>query len=399
MTRSYLSKYDFRDTINELRLSKANKLIESNKAIKAEYRQEGELSKFIYDLTWAVLQQTLGPENIFLPIDVRQVANALGFSVSSDDFSDVELDYILRDNDCLPIAQLKMRQKLFGKERESICGTIRVAEYLSENSTRFSIAHELGHFVLRHQNPIGSSVVLEACPGLYPLVDTEEMLADMFAQALLLPYELFLKEREEYEKDRTHWPLDYSRWVSYIRDKAQIPEYHAVIACQEIKKRSIIGHMEAAEESFKNWVLSITNSDSMPEKIYLAIKTIYANTVFNLEGWGFSSDQVADILFRDWTAFKGTEDSRLKRDIVFILHDYRIRTEIEQEGRMALTGNEFQKLLPSIPECFFAALFNVLFDAGLSESGITRITEITNVSDYLESTEEFLEDQATDQDQ
>ena len=66
---------------------------------------------------------------------------------------------------------------------------------------------------------------------------------------------------------------------------------------------------------------------------------------------------------------------------------------------MALTGNEFQKLLPSIPECFFAALFNVLFDAGLSESGITRITEITNVSDYLESTEEFLEDQATDQDQ
>ena len=325
MTRSYLSKYDFRDTINELRLSKANKLIESNKAIKAEYRQEGELSKFIYDLTWAVLQQTLGPENIFLPIDVRQVANALGFSVSSDDFSDVELDYILRDNDCLPIAQLKMRQKLFGKERESICGTIRVAEYLSENSTRFSIAHELGHFVLRHQNPIGSSVVLEACPGLYPLVDTEEMLADMFAQALLLPYELFLKEREEYEKDRTHWPLDYSRWVSYIRDKAQIPEYHAVIACQEIKKRSIIGHMEAAEESFKNWVLSITNSDSMPEKIYLAIKTIYANTVFNLEGWGFSSDQVADILFRDWTAFKGTEDSRLKRDIVFILHDYRIR--------------------------------------------------------------------------
>ena len=399
MTRSYLSKYDFRDTINELRLSKANKLIESNKAIKAEYRQEGELSKFIYDLTWAVLQQTLGPENIFLPIDVRQVANALGFSVSSDDFSDVELDYILRDNDCLPIAQLKMRQKLFGKERESICGTIRVAEYLSENSTRFSIAHELGHFVLRHQNPIGSSVVLEACPGLYPLVDTEEMLADMFAQALLLPYELFLKEREEYEKDRTHWPLDYSRWVSYIRDKAQIPEYHAVIACQEIKKRSIIGHMEAAEESFKNWVLSITNSDSMPEKIYLAIKTIYANTVFNLEGWGFSSDQVADILFRDWTAFKGTEDSRLKRDIVFILHDYRIRTEIEQEGRMARTGNEFQKLLPSIPECFFAALFNVLFDAGLSESGITRITEITNVSDYLESTEEFLEDQATDQDQ
>ena len=35
---------------------------------------------------------------------------------------------------------------------------------------------------------------------------------------------------------------------AYIRGKAQIPEYNAVIACQEIKKRNITERMDEAEK-------------------------------------------------------------------------------------------------------------------------------------------------------
>lgn len=372
MLESYLSEFDLKATMSELQKAKAKRLIQSSKAMEAEYRRNAELSKNIYDLAWEVLRKTLGETNISLPIDVYQVANALGFIVSSDGFSDVELDYILNGHDCLPIAQLKMRRKLLGNEDESICGAIHVSKDLNENSTRFSIAHELGHVVLRHQNPIGSSVIREACPGMYPLVDTEEMLADMFAQALLLPYKLFQQERKRYERDRTHWPLDFSMWIEHIRDKAQIPEYHAVIACQEIKKRNIIERIEKAEESFRDWVLSMIDSSPKMEDPYPAIKSLYANTVFNLEGWGFSSEQVADILFKSGKC----SVSQVQRDIVSILHDYQLETVVgKKEDSMSKQDPSLCLPLP-IQEY----VINALYRAGLSETGIMRVTGIANIN-------------------
>ena len=376
MIGSYLLEFDSSTTMKELLMFEAKGLIQNSKAVQAEYRRSAELSKLIYDLAWAVLQQTLGAENISLPIDVRQVANELGFNVSCDDFSDVELNYILNDHDCQPIAQLKMRRKLGRYNDESICGTIRITEYLNENATRFSIAHELGHVVLRHQNPIGASVIREACPGMYPMVDTEEMLADLFAYALLLPYQLFKQERKEYEKDRTHWPLDFSRWIKYIRNKAQIPEYQAVIACQEIRKREIIERTKIAEEFFKGFVLSLVDSSPEQQDSYPAIKSLYANTVFNLEGWGFSSEQVADILFgNDKRKFTEVEP-QVRRDVVSILHDHKL-------GVIAVERtNNLPKQSPDRdpPLSIQRYVFDALYEAGLSESGIKKVTELKNIN-------------------
>lgn len=360
--------------MEELQMSKAKLLIQNSKAVQAEYHQDAKLNQWIYDLAWEMLQRTLGTDSVFLPIDVRRVANTLGFIVSSDEFSDAEPNYITEDHNCLPIAQLKMRRKLFGKESESICGTIRIANYLSENSIRFSIAHELGHFVLRHQNPIGSSVILDACPGMYPLTDTEEMVADMFAQALLLPYNLFKKEREEYERDRTHWPLDFSKWIAYIRDKAQIPEYHAVIACQEIKKRNIAERMDKAEKFFKTQVESMAGdgSETVKKKFCAVAKALYAETVFNLEGWGFSGNQVADILFRNWEKNDTENLPQVRRDVVSILRDYQLGIEIEKGSRNDQAQGNVEISPEPIQECIVKALHR----AGLSETGIVNVIGI-----------------------
>ena len=376
MLTSYLSEFDLNTTISELQMSKAKYLIQNSKAVQAEYRQSTQLSKNIYDLAWEVLKETLGESNISLPIDVYQVADVLGFIVSSDDFSNVESNYILKGHNCFPIAQLKMRRKLFGSEAESICGTIRVSKDLNENSTRFSIAHELGHVVLRQQNPIGSSVVREACPGMYPLVDTEEMLADMFAQALLLPYNLFQAERRQYEMDRTHWPLDFSMWIAYIRDKAQIPEYHAVIACQEIRKRDIFERTEQAERFFEDQMMSMIDDSAVPGDIYLAIKSLYANTVFNLEGWGFSSDQVADILFKNWEKSVGRKEPQVCKDIVSILHDYQLGTVVKKNA----VNIPDQDSTLDLPLSIQKYVIDALYRAGLSETGIKKITGIENIN-------------------
>ena len=176
--------------------------------------------------------------------------------------------------------------------------------------------------------------------------------------------------------DRTHWPLDFSMWIAYIRDKAQIPEYHAVIACQEIRKRDIIERTEKAERFFEDQVMSMIDVSAVPEDIYPAIKSLYANTVFNLEGWGFSSDQVADILFKDWKKSVGRKEPQVCRDIVSILHDYQLETVVKKNE----VNIPDQDSTPDLPLSIQKYVIDALYKAGLSETGIKKITGIKNIN-------------------
>lgn len=361
----------------ELRKSSAEGLIDSSKQIHAEYRKSTEIVNDIYEWATEILNDVFQGQNYTLPIDVRKVASVLGFTISVEDFTEVESQYFENGHNSLPIAQLKMRQKQFGKDSDIICGTIHLSNYLSEYSIRFSIAHELGHFALREHNPIGSSLVLEACPGLYPMVETEEMLADIFAYALLLPRHLFEQEREEYERDRTHWPLDYSEWIEYIRDKAQMPEYYAVLACQEIKKCSIYDLECVSAEGYLNERLRsfdiIKSNDQRIARLLCAI------TINNLESWGFSREQVATILFdetNDTTIERKAENHRIivnMRDL-FLNSD-----ELKRWKKRRYTENEYQ--LPYNDSDAFdklkAVIINNLRDfTDMSVEGISDIMAI-----------------------
>ena len=137
------------------------------------YRDSLQIVKIIYDRAYDFLYKKLKEdgEEIRLPIDIRRVAEKCNFAISSEDLSDLEIS-----DRFSPVAQLQMREKL--SENQEIAGTILLANYLSETSARFSIAHELGHYVLREYSPIGLSYMMEACPGLYPLADTDELLAE-----------------------------------------------------------------------------------------------------------------------------------------------------------------------------------------------------------------------------
>lgn len=221
----------------------AEALVIANKRVSAWYRDSLQVIKIIYDHAFDFLREILDePEGeIHLPVDILKVAEKCNFTISFE-----ALPSFGESNRISSVAQLQMRRKLSGNGK--ITGTIRLADYLSETSARFSIAHELGHYVLREHSPIGLNYMLSACPGLYPLADTDELLADLFAYGLLLPYPSFMKLKAEYEKDDSRWPVDFSDWISFLQEQTQMPEYHVVLAYQGLKQYSLAEKLEYAQE-------------------------------------------------------------------------------------------------------------------------------------------------------
>lgn len=232
--------------------TEADKWVENNRELSSRYRDHLEIVKEVYDLAYHFLCETLGgTEKIVLPIDAKNLAEACGFSVSIEDFSLMKKG---ADRTYSPVAQLQMRRRTGGQYLGQIAGTIRIADYLGDKSVNFSIAHELGHYILREHSPIGLNFLEEACLGMYPLCKTDELLMDLFAYGLLLPYQCFGKLKEEYENDSTRWPIDVSDWIAFLRDKTQMPEYHVVLAYQGIKQYALAKKKHEAETNTPEWM-------------------------------------------------------------------------------------------------------------------------------------------------
>lgn len=341
-------------------LQKANNIILStcNKERQMYYRKYAKIVKDIFDFAKGILDEFLEPDYA-LPIDIYTLAKKLNFVISIEDFKEIENNFFNDGHNCIPTTQLTMRKQHFGKDSDKLCGTIHIADYLNANSTRFSIAKQLGYFALRTQSRIGSFLKFEASSGLYPLLDTEDMLTNVFAYALLLPYHLFEQARISYESDRTHWPLDYSRWIAYLRDKAQMPEYHVVLANQEIKKVSICLKYEIAKEKLYERLRLFGISDAEDQQASLAL---YAITVNNLEAWGYSQNEIAAILFKNPETEQKRSSKDINNSIIEYLHDF------------YLNSINSDTLKHGYPQELLTQIASILHDEfGISDEGISKI--------------------------
>lgn len=261
----------------------AEGLVLANKRVSAWYRDSLQIIKIIYDHAFDFLCEVLDEPDgeIHLPVDIQKVAQNCNFTISFE-----ALPSFGESNRISSVAQLQMRRKLSGSGE--ITGTIRLADYLSETSARFSIAHELGHYVLREHSPIGLNYMLSACPGLYPLADTDELLADLFAYGLLLPYPSFMKLKAEYEKDDSRWPVDFSDWISFLQEQTQMPEYHVVLAYQGLKQYSLAEKLEYAQEKtppdLERLIESLLKQKLTKDQIIEVLKFEYSEAKKNLQG-------------------------------------------------------------------------------------------------------------------
>lgn len=353
------------DNIIELQQANSPELSVLNKERHMNYREYTQIIKDIYDYAKTILDNTL-EYNYTLPIDIKTIAERLGFFISIEDFSQIENQYLQKGHKNLPIAQLDMHEKSFGKDSGKIRGTIHLSDRLNESSIRFAIAHQLGRFALREQNRIGAHLKLDACCELYPAVNANEMLADIFAYALLLPYHLFEEERLAFESDATNWPLNYSDWIAYIRNRTRMPEYYAVLACQELRNISIYQRSEGAKKkiSEKLYDLAILDADSQQAALEL-----YAITVSGLEFWGYPQNWIASTLFGDNNLASGTDEEKIpidNSDIIEFMHDFYITNNMAS----APLRDEYPSEVAS------QIITRLKEDAGISVSGISQITKM-----------------------
>ena len=94
-----------------------------------------------------------------------------------------------------------------------------------------------------------------------------EFLANTFAYALLLPYDLTYVEKKAYQRKSVNLPIDYSSWIIHLRDLSQLPEYHVVLAYEKVKllhmshMRHLQQEMKDALEFYANLAVHSASSD------------------------------------------------------------------------------------------------------------------------------------------
>lgn len=234
------------------KIGNALRYAEENKKLIQMFADNQKLTEIVYERAEAVLNGVLEEDEKKFPLPVREIAKRLGFDIIERNFQDDEDENGLNRGQNLvgrsTIARMQMREKAVGEDSGSIAGTIFVRKNLDENSKRFGIAHELGHFVLRTVNPIGLLYIEEACPGMYAFVMQREFLANEFAYALLMPLKMVCVEKHDYESHSVNLPIDYSNWILHLRDLAQFPEYHVVLAYEKIKLLSMYYQSQEIED-------------------------------------------------------------------------------------------------------------------------------------------------------
>ena len=164
----------------------------------------------------------------FLLRNVKQIVqNVLERCFTGEPSYPMNLDKVA-DSFNLPIYEKSLKRELAGcfiaKNGES---AIVINESDPVVRKRFTIAHELGHFISYKLQDKPQSIIYDERGALATMgTDPEEIFANKFAAELLMPENIFIKQREE-NKDKAHAIRidaikDYfhvSRQAIEIRDK------------------------------------------------------------------------------------------------------------------------------------------------------------------------------------
>ncbi len=236
----------------ELRSTKPQQLIKDNRELRDGFLDYLYVVESIFHRAQQMLDEFFAqtrpaapdgsPAQPCFPIPVREIAKYCNFLLYETELAD--LDSMEQDKDGggrTTIAQMQMRERRRRVDNSvqleaEIAGSIIIDKNLGENAKRFAIAHELGHYVLRTQNPIGPLFIEDSCPGPFAYVPEKEFLANEFAYALLLPYSLVKERKKRYEEENQYNPLSYMDWIQVLEAEAQLPQYYAILGYEEIKK-------------------------------------------------------------------------------------------------------------------------------------------------------------------
>ena len=167
-----------------------------------EYGDFSQVIMSVAEITFNLLKDVYGSDKIELPISIEDVARGLGLSIYARN---------------LNFANPRKYNQRIGE----LDGTnIYIEDTADWDVKRFAIAHEIGHFIIdKGRGPAQYSLPLLAS-------NSNELVSDVYALFLLVPFELFLSEFESYINNIETLPINITHWWRQLSTKAEVPYYN-----------------------------------------------------------------------------------------------------------------------------------------------------------------------------
>ena len=201
-----------------------------NKIIKNLTEFDGMINYVkITEYTNELLDELLGKNRYELPIDIHDIVKRLGIEILE---LDLNQDDMSSDQYNRVVGELSIRPQIFGN------GQIKCI-YLDSHTTlytqRYALAHELCHYLINEQKKLFTDnyCIMPMLP-----VEVEELLADAFAIALLIPINAFLKEFFKYieeEKENGKLPISTEDWLQYLSTSSKVSYHYVACGYQQLR--------------------------------------------------------------------------------------------------------------------------------------------------------------------
>lgn len=187
-----------------------------------------QMYESVEHLSKRILYQYYGEKYTF-PINIRGIVKMFGLGIFETNLN-VDLGFRLE----------KVNGYLHKKYDKGYCINLNVKE--AELNKRYFLAHVLSRYVLAHANNTPQEEIEKMCGVNYadPLFtkNNAEIIADILSALILFPPECVLDSFAKFAnimKERQQYPIDFSKWIHYLSQEAQIASYYTLPCYQHIK--------------------------------------------------------------------------------------------------------------------------------------------------------------------
>lgn len=249
-----------------------------------------EISEFLKELTneknlvqyyWELSQKAehlilflLGEEAYHFPINIEKMAENMGLTIVEENLS----GFSNQDEITKRSGQIIIREDFFTDETSAI---IYLDEDISPISKRYVIAYELAHYIMhwKERRYNEDYCIMPLCP-----IDIEKIVADIFANFLLIPVKLFFQEFYDYVFQRTQQeriPIATEYWIRYLSERSLVPEYYVAYGYQQLRYVGYwIYQAWTSEENMQDH--SVTMSAEEKEQIKKATEGYFNEAIMKL---------------------------------------------------------------------------------------------------------------------
>lgn len=194
------------------------------------------------------LLDTVFDGNYDFPIDIDKIINSLDIPVIYQPLNRDDEENVVKHNVVGKL--MKWTNKITGNEEKVI-----LIDDLSENSEqRYALAHELAHYLMKSEEKRIDSELWNM-PMLFK--DPEEIIADVFAFFVLIPFPNFVKEFELYI-DESMAKIRTSDWLNYLSLVADMPYEQVAIGYEYIRYVSqVIYQLTSEDQKKKDGIMNL----------------------------------------------------------------------------------------------------------------------------------------------